>query len=240
MDTTADVVAVVGEDFAVTARWGGGTCVADARRLLEGAPELARWGPAAVLVALVEEVVGGYGPVVDELEGAVEASEEEVFAGAGDPSRRIYGHARTAAALRRATRPVAEALVEALGEPRPGGAGAAGALAPDAVRYARRVRVRVLRVTERLDDLGERLSALPQVNLTLVAVRENDRRQDVTQRISAWAAILAVPALMTGIFGMHFAEMPEPSWTWGFPSALGLIALAMGALYWWFKRTGWL
>ncbi len=110
----------------------------------------------------------------------------------------------------------------------------------EAERYTRRVRDRMLRVTERLEDLKERLAALLAVNLSVVAVRQNDQRQDAAQRISAWAAILAIPAIVTGVYGMNFSTMPELGWTWGYPMALGLMALAMGMLYGWFKRTDWL
>lgn len=159
-----------------------------------------------MLVALIEETVRGYAPAVDRLERAVAATEAEVFGGDGDPSRRIHEQGRRTAALLRAARALADALAKLLAaDPGPGddGADAAGR------RYARRARDRVLRVVERLEGLRDRLAGLLNVNLSLVATRRNDRRQDVAQKISAWAAILAIPAIVTGVYGMNFAHRPE-------------------------------
>jgi magnesium transporter len=69
-----------------------------------------------------------------------------------------------------------------------------------------------------------------------VTVRQNE---DV-RRISAWAAILAVPTMIAGLYGMNFRHMPELSWTYSYPLVIGLIALACLLLYRYFRRIGWL
>lgn len=80
------------------------------------------------------------------------------------------------------------------------------------------------------------LSNALTVNLTLVSVRQNDQ----TKKISAWAAILVTPTIITGIYGMNFEQMPELGWTFGYPYALALIATICLVLYIIFKRSEWL
>jgi len=66
------------------------------------------------------------------------------------------------------------------------------------------------------------------------------RQNDDMRKISAWVAIAAVPTMIAGIYGMNFEHMPELTWTWGYPAALGLMALVCGGLFRAFKRSGWL
>ncbi len=73
-------------------------------------------------------------------------------------------------------------------------------------------------------------------NLTQASVQQND---DV-RKISAWAAIIAVPTAIAGIYGMNFEHMPELGWRFGYPLVLVVIALACVVLYWRFRRVGWL
>jgi magnesium transporter len=94
----------------------------------------------------------------------------------------------------------------------------------------------VLRVASRVDGFRDLLSSALQANLTQVTVRQNaDMR-----RISAWVAILAVPTMIAGIYGMNFRHMPELSWRYGYPAVLLVIAIISGLLYRGFRRAGWL
>lgn len=94
-----------------------------------------------------------------------------------------------------------------------------------------------------MEGFRELLSNVLNVNLTLVSVEQNagmQRQNEVVQKISAWAAILIVPTIVTGVYGMNFRYMPELSWTFGYPFALALIALISVLLYLGFRRAGWL
>jgi magnesium transporter len=113
----------------------------------------------------------------------------------------------------------------------------------EVLRRMRGVHDRALHITERLDGFRELLSNILSVNLTIVSVQQNAamQRQNVqVQKISAWAAILAVPTLISGVYGMNFRYMPELNSILGYPYALALMISISGLLYLGFKRAGWL
>jgi magnesium transporter len=219
----------LGEDFVVTVRHGDGPAVDEARRWLEGEPELLRRGPVAIVYAIMDQIVDNYGPVVEGVRTDIEEIEAEVYSGKTGVSRRIHELSGEVFEFQRATSPLDEALQRlAEGEEHP--------IDPEMKQYLRDVHDHVLRVTEQIEGFRERLSGILNVNLTLVGVRQNDQ----TKKISAWAAMLAVPTIITGIYGMNFERMPELTWPFGYPLALGVMLLISVVLYVAFKRAGWL
>jgi magnesium transporter len=92
------------------------------------------------------------------------------------------------------------------------------------------------RVIGRAARVRNLLSNALDANLTIVSVRQNEDMR----KISAWAAIAAVPTMVAGIYGMNFEHMPELTWTAGYPLVLGVMALACGLLYRSFRNSGWL
>ncbi len=125
------------------------------------------------------------------------------------------------------------------------------ALVPDDTRpYFRDVFDHVVRLNEMVDTLRELLTTAFEVNLSLISVEENremkrlaevavEQNRD-TRRLAAWAAIIAVPTMIAGVYGMNFEFMPELSWWFGYPLALALMGAACAVLFWGFKRSGWL
>src|SRR5215212_7367116 len=107
---------------------------------------------------------------------------------------------------------------------------------PELRSYLRELHDRVLRVEEPTEGFRDMLSDILVVNLTLIGVRQNDQ----TKKISAWAAILIVPTLITGIYGMNFDFMPELHWTFGYPLALALMVSICVGLYAVFRHVRWL
>jgi magnesium transporter len=91
-------------------------------------------------------------------------------------------------------------------------------------------------VYEQLESLRDLLTAVLQANLAQVTVRQNE---DV-RKISAAVAILAVPTMIAGIYGMNFEHMPELGWRVGYPGALALMLVICALLYRYFRRAGWL
>jgi magnesium transporter len=153
----------------------------------------------------------------------------EVFMGNPRVSRRIYEVSREVLQFHRVTQPLTEALeyllkIEAYD------------LDGELHKYLRDVRDHTVWVTEQVVGFHELLSSILTVNLTLVSVNQNDE----VKKISTWAAILVVPTIITGIYGMNFEHMPELAWTFGYPLALVLIAALLVLLYGGFKRSGWL
>ena len=224
-----EIHAFVGSDFVITVRYGEANELGEVRRWAESKPELLRNGPYAVLYAIMDRIVEDYVPVVEGLENDIDEIEAEVFENKPDVSKRIYELFREVIQFHQATQPLAGGL-ERLTE------GETSAIDPEVRRYLRDVQDRVLRVTERAQGFRELLTNILSVNLTLVSVNQNDQ----TKKISAWAAIVVVPTLIAGIYGMNFDYMPELHWRYGYLLALSLMALIAFALYRNFKRAGWL
>jgi magnesium transporter len=219
----------VGEDFVATVRHGEVPAVDEARRRLEGEPELLRRGPEAILYAITDQVVDNYEPVVEGVRTDIEEIEAEVYGGKTGVSRRIYELSGEVFEFQRATRPLDEALKRLV-------EGDEHGIDPEVRNYLRDIHDHLLRVTEEIEGFRERLSGMLNVNLTLVGVRQNDQNK----KISAWAAIVAVPTVIAGIYGMNFQYMPELSWPFGYPLALAVMALICVVLYVAFKRAEWL
>jgi magnesium transporter len=225
----------LGRDFVITVRHGEASSLEGVRKGLEDQPEFLGKGTGAVLWAVVDRVVDDYEPVISGLENDVDEIEEEVFGGNAEVSRRIYELSREVLEFRRAAQPLARVLERLSAEP-------FGA-DREVMRRMRGLQDRALRITERLDGFRELLSNILSVNLTIVSVQQNAAMQQQNvqvQKISAWAAILAVPTLISGVYGMNFRYMPELNSILGYPYALVLMLSISGLLYLGFKRAGWL
>ncbi|WP_211878778.1 magnesium and cobalt transport protein CorA [Pseudarthrobacter albicanus] len=233
-----------GADFVVTVRRAESPDLARVRRRMESEPEFLSLGPAAVLYAIVDQVVDEYEPVAAGLENDIDEIEDELFAADPGVSRRIYELSRQVIMFQRATAPLA-ALLQALmvGSPdqKP---------APELQDHFRDVLDHVLRLNDRITAFRALLQNALAVNAALVAQRQNDEMRLLTEssiaqneevkRISSWAAILFAPTLIASIYGMNFRAMPELEWFFGYPMALGLM-VAMGlVLYWTFRHNKWI
>jgi magnesium transporter len=220
---------LVGKDFVVTVRYEEIAALEEVRRRLEGEPELLRQGPQPILHEIMDQIVDDYEPVVESLGEDIQEVEVEVFGGNAGASQRIYALSRELVQFQRAISPLARAL-ERVAE------SDEYDIDPEVRSYLRDLHDRVLRVKEPTEGFRDMLSDILVVNLTLISVRQNDQ----TKKISAWAAILIVPTLIAGIYGMNFDYMPELHWTFGYPFALALILSISIGLYAVFKHVEWL
>jgi magnesium transporter len=224
-----EIHAFVGPTFVVTVLYGEANELGEVRRWAEGRPDLLRRGPYAVLYAIMDRIVEDYAPVVEGLENDIDEIEVEVFENKPDVSKRIYELFREVIQFHQATQPLAGALGR-LTE------GAASDIDPEIRGYLREMHGRVLRVTERVEGFRELLTNILNVSLTLIGINQNEQMK----KISAWAAIVIVPALVAGIYGMNFDYMPELHWRYGYLLAISLMALIALILYFNFKRRDWL
>ena len=226
-----EVHAFVEENFIITVRYGEDSTLEEVRRRMEGEPDQFRRGPIAVFYEVMSQIVEGYNPVVEGLENDIDEIEAEVFAGNVEASRRIHEISHEVIRFHQATKPLVGAL-ERLTE-------SAATGDPEKRKRLRRVQERVLRVTEQIEGFRDLLSSIMDVNLTTIGVQQNDQMQ----KISAWGAILIVPTLVAGIFGMNFENA---QWQWfksldhGFELSVAAMALISLLLYLWFKRSGYL
>ena len=225
----SEVHVLVGKDFIVTVRYEEIPALEEVRRRLEGEPELLRQGPQPILHEIMDQIVDDYEPVLEGLGTDIEEVEGEVFGGNARASQRIYELSRELVQFQRATSPLARALER-------GGERDEHDIDPELRSYLRELHDRVLRVEEPTEGFRDMLSDILVVNLTLISVRQNDQ----TKKISAWAAILIVPTLITGIYGMNFDFMPELHWTFGYPLALALMVSISVGLYAVFRHVRWL
>jgi magnesium transporter len=220
----------IGDGFVVSVRHGEASALSEVRREMEGRPELLRRGPGAVLHAIVDKVVDDYEPVVDHLEDDVDDVEAEVFSPSRQSSvERIYKLKREVLEFQHAVAPLGEPVMRLASAPLPH-------VDAEVRPYFRDVHDHVARVAERVEAYRDLLTAVLTANLTQASVQQNE---DV-RKISAWVAIVAVPTMIAGVYGMNFEHMPELGWTFGYPLALGVMLVACVGLYWHFKRVGWL
>src|SRR5829696_218754 len=186
---------------------------------VEGRLDLLAHDSGAVLLEIVGEVVGDYERAVEAIDRRIWDAEVTVMEGRSrNVLRRIHALTSQAVGLQQAIKPLASALEQVMGSDD-----------PVAHRQLSRIRHRALRMTEELDGAPELLSSLLQVNLTVVG-----------QKISAWGAILIVPSLIAGVFGMNFDSAWLTQADHGFEVMLAVMFLISASLYLWFKRSGWL
>ena len=232
-----EIMLFLGPQFLVTVRHKPASELRGVRKQIESRPDLLRFGPSAVLYAIMDRVVDDYLPVIDGLDQDIKEVEKEVFSEAGsNPAERIYMLKREVIEFHQSTAPLTEPLDRLV-------RGQVRLLHQDMPEYFRDVQDHLLRVVEQVSGFRELLTSVLQANLTQVALLQNEvgMRQNADMRkISAWVAIVAVPTMIAGIYGMNFDYMPELRWPVGYPAALLAMVAACAFLYRAFKRNGWL
>ena len=221
-------------EFVITVRHGDAPELGPVRRRLEARPDLLRRGTLAIAYAIVDHVVDGYQPVVAGLENDIDEIEDDVFEGRPNVSRRIYELAREVIEFQRAVGPLEGMLARLMEEP---------SVEEEDRSYLRDVHDHAIRIHEQAHSFRALLQNILSVNLTLEtkALSEASHTQnEQVKRISAWAAILFAPTLVGTNYGMNFEHMPELGWRLGYPFALALMVLIPIALYFAFRRRGWL
>ena len=227
---TGELMVFVGEHFVVTVRRGQHSQLRSVRRQLEADRDQLALGPAAVLHALADHAVDSYLDVTDRIEDDIDDLEENVFKpNSTVPADVIYLMKHEVTELRRSVVPLAAPL-HRLSE-------GCSPLVPDEVRlHFRNVEDHLTTVAERVNAYDELLTTLVQAVLAKITLQQNNDMR----KIAAWVAILAVPTMVAGIYGMNFDHMPELRWTYGYPAVLALIAIVCVGLIRVFRRNHWL
>ncbi|MEG3626121.1 magnesium and cobalt transport protein CorA [Streptomyces poriticola] len=229
--STGEIMVFVGRDFVVTVRHGRHGSLGPLREELEADPQQLAKGPSAVLHAIADHVVDDFLTAIDAVQADIDRVESEVFVENGarvDPGR-IYQLKRELLELKRAVVPLGRPLEELATRP-------IRVIAPETQAYFRDVSDHLLRAVEQIAAFDELLNSILQAHLAQVTVAQNaDMR-----KITAWAAIIAVPTMVCGVYGMNFDHMPELGWRYGYGLVTGVISIACLALYRGFRRNGWL
>ncbi|WP_104102196.1 magnesium/cobalt transporter CorA [Arthrobacter sp. 08Y14] len=227
----------VGPNFVVTVRHAESPDLGRVRKRLEQEPDLLALGPHAVLYAVLDQVVDEYAPVAAGLENDIDEIEDQLFGGDVEVSRRIYELSREVIQFQRAIAPL-EGMVGTL-RSNTGEFGIPDQLQDnlgDVLDHVLRLIDRVNAYRALLENALNLSSTLASNRLAETSIAQNEQ----VKRISSWAAILFAPTLIGAIYGMNFENMPELSWEWGYPLALGAMVVMAAALYLTFKRNKWL
>ncbi|MFJ8789580.1 magnesium and cobalt transport protein CorA [Streptomyces sp. NPDC102462] len=228
---TGEIMVFLGQDFVITVRHGRHGSLGPLREELESQPRQLAKGPAAVLHAIADHVVDEYLTVTDALQSDIDQVETDVFAENGarvDPGR-IYQLKRELLELKRAVVPLARPVEDLATRP-------IRVVDLEIQAYFRDVLDHLIRAKEQIASFDELLNSILQAHLAQVTVAQNEDMRKIT----AWAAIIAVPTMVCGVYGMNFDHMPELRWRFGYPLVIGVISIACLTLYRGFRRNGWL
>mgnify|MGYP001061475345 CR=1 FL=1 len=245
LDETSDVesgelMVFLGRDHIVTVRRGEAAPLAGLRSRLEEDPTALEHGPWGVFHAIIDHIVDQYLAIEDELQVDLEEIESRVFSDDGDPvtSEEIYALKREVLEFKRAANPLLRPMVQLVGDTTP--------VPREELRLRfRDVKDHLALVIDNTESQDRLLTDVLSAHLAQVGVRQN---QDM-RKISAWAAMAALPTMIAGVYGMNFEAMPELDASvrvggtevyYGYPLVLLLMVVACIALHRLFKRSGWL
>ncbi|MGE5210117.1 MAG: magnesium and cobalt transport protein CorA, partial [Acidobacteriota bacterium] len=216
-----EMTLLFGSRAVITIRHGQASELSSARVALEADPDRLRLGPAAVVAAVVNVVIDGYGPALDGFENDVIEVEGDVFSDSiRQPVQRLYR-------LKREVRRMIVAI-DSLDDPLARLIKVRGSRFPPPVLHDLNEAADQLdRAVTRAHSLSGLLDAALTASLTQITVRQNDDMR----KISAWVAMAVVPTMVAGIYGMNFENMPELEWAVGYPFVLSLTAIAVALLY---------
>ncbi|MGU3456244.1 magnesium and cobalt transport protein CorA [Brevundimonas sp. M1A4_2e] len=221
----------VGPNYVITIRHGSARAHTQLRAQLEASPQQLKHGPDFILHGVLDFIVDGYIPIIDAIEDKVLEMEQvalDSFLSRADITR-LFQLRRELVKFSRVLGPMEEVSVKLQSLDLP-------CIDREVRPYFRDVADHVRRVSSRAAGLRDILASVFEVSNLL----EQQRQGVITRKLAAWAAILATPTAVAGIYGMNFEHMPELRWTYGYPAVLGLIVVICIGLYVTFKRTRWL
>ena len=229
--TVGEVDVFVGTNYVLSVRNRSQRNFLGVRERCEREPELLSHGSGFVLYALMDAVVDGYFPIIDELEVELEEIEARIFAPGSARSNieQLYELKRKVMTLRHAVTPLMEASGKLLG-------GRVPAICANSQDYFWDVYDHLARINASIESVRETISTAISVNLSMVTIEESE----VAKKLAAWAGIFGMATVFVGVWGMNFKHMPELEWEFGYPLALATMSAGCYALYFKFKRVGWL
>jgi magnesium transporter len=221
----------VGDDHIITVRHGSARAHLELRQHLEAAPSHLKHGVDYILHAVLDFIVDGYLPIVEGIEEEVLSMEQhalDAFLSRAEITQ-IFNLRSELTRFRRILGPMEEVASRLEHHDQP-------CIDPEVRPYFRDVRDHVRRVTSMTEGLREVLASVFEVATLL----EQQRQSEITRQLAAWAAILAVPTAIAGIYGMNFQFMPELHWKYGYFVVLLFIVVVCGFLFTRFKHFKWL
>src|SRR3954452_10570540 len=221
----------VGGNYILSVRMRSERGFTAVRDRCEREPQLLKHGAAYVFYALIDKVVDRYFPVLDQLETELETIEERIFVKnqARSNIEALYDLKRKLMTLKHAVDPLMEAVGKLHG-------GRVPQICSGRGEYFRDVYDHLQRLHSTIEGIREMLTTAIQVNLGMISLNETE----VTKKLAGWAAIIAVPTMIAGIYGMNFKTMPELEWKWGYPASIAAMVLLDIWLFIRFRKAKWL
>lgn len=221
----------VGKNFIVSVRHGSSVPYTEVRSRCESMPELLSKGQSFVLYAIMDFIVDRYFPVVDDMEKELEMIEDEIFK--QKPRRQtteqIYQLKRELLEVRRAVSPLVDICNRLMRFD-------IKSISAETNPYFRDIYDHVVRINEMVDNTRELLNTALEANFSLISISQND----TSKKFAGWAAIIALPTMVAGFWGMNFKFMPETESEYGFYSIILGTLGACAILYLLFRRSEWL
>lgn len=226
-----DVSLFVGEKFVLSIRQHLEKGFADVRARCEREPHLLNIGAGFVFYAIVDNVVDRYFPIIDDLETRMDYIENQIFKleSARHQIEAIYDLKQKVMDVKHAIKPLLDGIDKLHG-------GRVPKVCTGIQDYFRDVYDHLYRLDQANENTREMLVMAIQVNLALISLNETQ----VSKRLASWAALLAVPTMLAGIYGMNFKHMPELESPWGYPIVLGMMFGIDLYLLYRFKKSGWI
>jgi magnesium transporter len=221
-----------GRNYVLSVRHHAERGFQDVRARAEREPELLKNGSGYVLYALMDAVVDRYFPVLDAVEMELEKAEERLFLPGVSPRNNIealYYVKQKLTTMKHATAPLQENAGKLYGGRVPHVCSGLG-------EYFRDVYDHLVRINQSIDAARDTVNTAIQVALAMVATGQGE----ITRRLAAYAALVAVPTMIAGIYGMNFRHMPELSWEVGYPLTVSVMVAIDAFLFWRFRKAGWL
>jgi magnesium transporter len=228
---TGEIHVFAGDGFVVSVAHHDALSLTEVRRKLEENPHKMAFGPGSVLYAITDHVVDEYQQVMDGVENDIDELETQVFSSRQNSAERIFRLKRQVLDFQRSVLGIQDVLEPLTRQQVP-----SSCRHDELPAYFRDVHDHALRVASRVTIASETLKAALDANLAQVSVRQNEDMR----AMSGWAAVIAVPTLFAGVWGMNFQYMPELDQRWGYPFALVTIFGSGAAIRWRLKRSGWL
>lgn len=228
---TGQVAIFVGPQYVVSVRRESSQGFTEVRRRCEDEPDLLQHGPAYVLYALMDTVVDRYFPLIDSLTHEIEAIETRIFASNTTRAQveALYNFKQRLMIVDHAIAPLLEVTSKLHG-------GRVPPICAGLDDYFRDVYDHLQRLKQSTDNLRDMVGTALSVNLSLITLQENE----VTKRLAAYAALVAIPTMIAGVYGMNFAHMPELDSRYGYPITVGVMAAIDLYLVYRFRKAKWL
>lgn len=222
----------VGKNYVLSSRRGAEAGFQDVRARCEREPDLLQFGSGYVLYALIDAMVDRYFPLLDALQTDFEEIEEHIFSEGAHPRviiASLYDLTRQLTVLKHAVEPLLEAIGRLFG-------GRVPHVCLGMGEYFRDVADHLARLDQNIDSTSQAVMTAMSVNIALTTIQENE----VIKRLASYGALVAVPTLIAGVYGMNFDFMPELRWELGYPFALLLMIVIDGLLFYRFHQAGWI